>query len=234
LIAFITGAALVGSMAVVFLMRSGSQAAAVDARGAIQPPALAAAGAPPSAEPAHNQITVEPIEPERAQPPTAALGADSRSAASVAPSMAPSAAPPGPPSPSAAKAAEADSVALAPIHAPLRTHAPGRSSGPRTVLRGTHSLDKHEPSPHIDDVPQLYAAGAYDKVVAACTGASPSGERAPMCFLAACHVGDAATARRLLAAVAAARREQLALNCRQLGVEVELVDCEADPMSCQH
>ena len=234
LIAFITGAALVGSMAVVFLMRSGSQATAVDARRAIEPPAVAAAAAPPSAEPAHNQITVEPIEPERAQPPTAAPGADSPSAASVAPSTAPSAALPGPSSPSAALPAEAGPVALAPMHAPPRTHAPGRSSGPRTVLRGTRASDKHEPSPPLDDVPQLYASGAYDKVVAACTGASPSGDRAPMCFLAACHVGDAATARRLLAAVAAARREQLALNCRQLGVEVELVNCEADPMSCQH
>jgi serine/threonine protein kinase len=229
LIAFITGAALVGSLAVVFLMRSGSQAAAVAGRRAIRPSAVAAAGAPASAEPAHNQITVEPIEPERVRPPAAAPGAESPVAPWVAPSPAPSAA-----SADAAMPAEAAPVASAAIHAPSRTHAPGRSSGPRTVWRGAHSSDKHEPSPPIDDVPQLYASGAYDKVVAACTGMSVSGDRTPMCFLAACHTGDAVAAHRLLAAVPAARREQLALNCRQLGVEVDLVDCEADPMSCQH
>jgi serine/threonine protein kinase len=234
LIAFITGAALVGSLAVVFLMRSGSQAAAVDGRRAIQPSAVAAAGAPASAEPAHNQITVEPIEPERAQPPAAAPGAESPVAPWVAASPAPSAGPPGPPSAGAAMPAEAAPVASAAIHAPSRTHGPGRSSGPRTVWRGAHSSDRHEPSPPIDDVPQLYASGAYDKVVAACTGMSASGDRTPMCFLAACHTGDAVAAHRLLAAVPAARREQLAVNCRQLGVEVDLVDCEADPMSCQH
>lgn len=55
-----------------------------------------------------------------------------------------------------------------------------------------------------------------------------------MCFLAACHAGNAAAAQRLLPAVPAARRDQLASNCRQLGIEIKRDDCEADPMLCQH
>jgi len=70
--------------------------------------------------------------------------------------------------------------------------------------------------------------------VALCGFGPISADRTPLCFLAACHVGDEAAARRLLAAVPAARREQLTTNCKQLGVDVKKPDCDADPMACQH
>jgi len=63
-----------------------------------------------------------------------------------------------------------------------------------------------------------------------------------MCFIAACHAGNDAKARRLITAVPAGRRDQLITNCKQLGVDVTarpkpdkpVEDCEADPMACQH
>jgi hypothetical protein len=83
-----------------------------------------------------------------------------------------------------------------------------------------------------EEIPKLYAAGQYDKVVAGCDG-PVAAEQAPLCFLAACHIGDEASARRLISAVAPTRRDQLTTNCKQFGVDVKRVDCEADPMACQ-
>jgi hypothetical protein len=57
--------------------------------------------------------------------------------------------------------------------------------------------------------------------------------RAPACFLAACHVGDEAAARRLVTAVPAPQRDRLVTNCKQFGVDIRRADCEADPMACQ-
>jgi predicted phosphoribosyltransferase len=67
-----------------------------------------------------------------------------------------------------------------------------------------------------------------------------------VCLAAACRIGDAASASKLIAAVPVASRERLIASCRQYGVEVSAptrptrptlptkpVDCEADPMACQ-
>jgi hypothetical protein len=78
-------------------------------------------------------------------------------------------------------------------------------------------------------------------VLELCGPGAPSADSAPKCFLAACHAGNEARARKLLAAVAAGRRDQLTTNCKQLGVDVAprkpdkpAEDCETDPMACQH
>jgi hypothetical protein len=70
-------------------------------------------------------------------------------------------------------------------------------------------------------------------VVAQCGVGPIAAERAALCFLAACHVGDETAARRLIAVVPAARRDQLTTNCKQFGVDIKKADCEADPMACQ-
>jgi NAD(P)H-hydrate repair Nnr-like enzyme with NAD(P)H-hydrate epimerase domain len=85
-----------------------------------------------------------------------------------------------------------------------------------------------------DELSRLYNDGHYDQVVALCGKGAIGGDRTPLCFLAACHLGDEAAARRLVAAVPAPRREHLVTNCKQFGVDLQKADCEADPMSCQH
>ena len=67
-------------------------------------------------------------------------------------------------------------------------------------------------------------------------------EDAPLCFIAACNAGNEARARKLITAVAAARRDQLTADCKELGVDLTAHkkpdppadDCQADPMACQH
>jgi hypothetical protein len=70
-------------------------------------------------------------------------------------------------------------------------------------------------------------------VLAQCAG-PVSAEHAPLCFLSACHAGNEAAARRLITAVPAGRRDPLTSSCKQLGVDIQKPDCEADPMACQH
>jgi hypothetical protein len=64
-----------------------------------------------------------------------------------------------------------------------------------------------------------------------------------VCFLAACHAGNEAKAKKLITAVPVGQREQLTASCKQLGVDITARkkpidkpadDCEADPMACQH
>jgi len=196
LYAVIGGAALVGSIAMVFMMRSGSGPAGEDAAGA----ALVAAA--PVNRP-RSPITVEPIEPAPTPPPVAPGSGEAPSGGATDPP-----------------------AVRAPVK-PAGTRAPPRTAGsgaPRPPA-------KREPVP--DEMPRLYADGHYDKVVAQCDG-PVSAEHAPLCFLAACHVGSEAAARRLITAVPAARRDQLTTNCKQLGVDIKKPDCEADPMACQH
>jgi hypothetical protein len=90
-----------------------------------------------------------------------------------------------------------------------------------------------------DDLARAAAEGHHDKVLALCSAGPITAERAPLCFLAACHTGDDARARKLFAAVPAAARERAIASCQQLGIDVTkptkpVVDCEADPMACQH
>jgi hypothetical protein len=108
------------------------------------------------------------------------------------------------------------------------TRAPPRSTAPTAP---GHATVKREPPP--DDLARLYAAEHYDRVIAQC-GGPVSADHAPLCFLAACHLRDEVAARRLITAVPAARRDPLAVSCKQLGVDIKKADCEADPMACQH
>ncbi|HEU4726774.1 MAG TPA: hypothetical protein VFT22_02765, partial [Kofleriaceae bacterium] len=99
-----------------------------------------------------------------------------------------------------------------------------------------HLAIAHEPGG--DDIVRLYAAEQYDKVVEQCSGGPVSAEHAPMCFLAACHDGNEAKARKLIAAVPVARRDALTTNCKQLGVDITAPrkpaeDCDVDPLGCQ-
>jgi hypothetical protein len=110
---------------------------------------------------------------------------------------------------------------------------PSRPSGtPRTVPRSGAAADRRDG--RTEDLSRLYAEARYDRVLALCSSGPVSADHAPTCFLAACHVGDQAAARRLLAAAPVARRDPLIAGCKQLGVDLEHADCEADPMSCQH
>jgi hypothetical protein len=85
-----------------------------------------------------------------------------------------------------------------------------------------------------DEVVRLYDDGRYVQVVARCGKGAIGGEAAGFCFLAACHVGDEAAARRHVAAIPMERRDRLVTNCKQLGVDLQREACEADPMACQH
>ena len=221
--AVICGAALIGSIAVMLVMRSGGEqsdgASATRAGGLAVRPADNAAGLPSPA----SAITVVPIEPAADPPGEAARAAakpvtDERAA-----------------DPSSAPAATAPRGSK-PIRAsgPPRTAAPGVPAAPPVAATALQP-GKRE---HDDEITKSYAAGLYDKVVEQCGAGPVSAEHAPMCFLAACHAGNEARARKWISAVPAARREQLTTNCSQLGIDIrkpdKAVDCEADPMACQH
>jgi hypothetical protein len=86
-----------------------------------------------------------------------------------------------------------------------------------------------------------FAAERDDQVIRQCSGRRVSAAHAPLCILAACRVGNEASARKLLGAAPASRRAELTATCKQLGVDVTTQpaarpadDCEADPMACQH
>jgi hypothetical protein len=203
-----------------FVMRSDSTS--TDAATAPTPPGLAvrAADAPVAPRSPASSMTVVPIEPAAADPPTdPATGGpaakpitDERSAES------PDRTAGAPQRPSRTSKASAPSRT-----APLAAAAPG-------LVPAKRDRD--------DEISRLYAAELYDKVVEQCGVGPVNAEHAPLCFLAACHVGNEAKARKLIAAVPASRRDQLTTNCKQLGVDIKkpekAVDCEADPMACQH
>jgi hypothetical protein len=228
LYAVIGGAALVGSIAMVLVMRSGAAAKVTE-------PAIASRGAPPPGRPA-SQITVVPIIEAPPADHAAALAAAAQTSAASAPVTA---------APTAAAAAKRDSAVAAGATAKspgaargIRTPAPPRiQPAPAAVVTG------REPS---DEIARAFAAAKYDKVVAQCSGRPVTAEHAPPCVLAACHVGNEAAARKLIVAAPAARRERLIASCKDLGVDLgvgpgadkalakPLDDCEADPMACQH
>jgi hypothetical protein len=93
-----------------------------------------------------------------------------------------------------------------------------------------------------NEIARSYKEARYEEVVALCSAGPVNADHAPMCFLAACHAGNEAKARKLITAVSAARRDQLTSNCQQLGVDISArkkpdkpaTDCETDPMACQH
>ncbi len=223
MVVVITGAAMVGSLAMALLMRSGFGAAPSAAsvpRAAVSP--VTAAKRPPEG------TTVESIEPP---------GSGAGSAASAG--MSPPVAEPGAPT-------RAEAVAPALMAAPVVPHDGSPAQGPAsTALKaatrvprgspGASPLRASDPRDRLgDEISRLYQDGRYGQVVSQCGKVAVSAERAPMCFIAACHVGDEAAARRLLALVPAPARDHLVTNCKQFGVDLQKEACEADPMSCQH
>jgi serine/threonine protein kinase len=228
LYAVIGGAALVGSIAVMILMRSGSGETLADTAGAARP-ADTTGKARSSSTVMVSPITVVPIEP--AEPD--AISAPDRGH-------------PGPPEPVSAASRGAELSVRPPVPSrkpgpapalvPSRTDASGKPAGQAPA----HPTAKHDPQS--DDIARVYAAGQYEKVVELCSAGPVTADHAPLCFIAACHAGNEAKARKLIVAVPAARRDQLITNCKQLGLDITAhkktdkpaEDCEADPMACQH
>jgi hypothetical protein len=216
--AVIGGAALIGSFAVMLAMRSGGAESdatrASHAASSVVRPADSKAALPSPA----SSITVVPIEP----------GADPAASAASAGSAAKPVTDERVADPSSAQAGAPPKASK-----PTRVGAPSRAAP--TAGAPAHAPAKDAPD---DDISRSYAAARYEKVVEQCGAGPVTAERAPMCFLAACHMGNEAKARKWIAAVPAARREQLSANCKQLGVDIKKsdkpVDCEADPMACQH
>jgi hypothetical protein len=94
-----------------------------------------------------------------------------------------------------------------------------------------------EPRKGVDLAKEL-EGGRYVEAVVECL-ANPAADRA-LCVRAACHVNDAAKARRWLARVPAAQQPKLVAACAALGVQLDpkldpkrdpKPDC-ADPMDC--
>jgi serine/threonine protein kinase len=233
LYAVITGAAVVGSVAMLLVMRSGSGAvtgAASEPR-SVAAPAVTAPKRPPEVP------IVEAIDPEpggSAEPPA---HHDPGGAGAAPPASSP-AAEPGPPikpetaapAPVAASVVPRDS---SPAHGPALSApkaAPRVPRGPSgsPALRAPDARDRLG-----EEIERLYHDRRYDQVVVQCGKGAIGAELAPKCFLAACYVGDEAAARRRVAEVPAPRLEQLVTDCKQLGVFIERADCEADPMACQ-
>ncbi|HEX3764963.1 MAG TPA: serine/threonine-protein kinase [Kofleriaceae bacterium] len=221
LVAVIAGACVIGSLGVVLAMRSGTATV------------TSAATAPAARAPARPRA--EPIERELPAPPaTLGMPPATLTAAEIAP---PPVQAPRIVVASGAAPAAAESAAPLPGAAPAHASAPPkatralRGSGALVVLRATDAHDRPA-----DELSRLYGDGLYEQVVALCGKSAVGAERAPLCFLAACHVRDEAAARRVVAAVPALlQRDQLVTNCKQFGVDVAKDErCEADPMACQH
>ncbi|HSR99737.1 MAG TPA: protein kinase [Kofleriaceae bacterium] len=215
--AVIGGAALVGSIVVMFAMRS--DWAATDAASA-PAPAVRSADSPASPSPT-GSISVVPIEPSTDSPASAATN-------------------PAPTKPisdeRSSEAADGAAATSRPPRTPKatapRTAPPAAATAPPATSAA--ALSKRDRD---DALGRSYAAELYDKVLEQCGAGPVNADHAPLCFLAACHLGNAAKASKLLAAVPGNRRDQLITNCKQLGVDLkkaETVDCEADPMACQH
>jgi len=178
---------------------------------------------------AMRSASVEHVAEGSTAVPAAAVPA--RTAISVVPIVEPPAAAPvhvEPPAPVVAKPAARGSRGVEPVaRAAARTVEPARPAA----------------APE-DEITRAFAAQKFDQVVVQCSGGPVSAEHAPLCFIAACHVGDEARARRLISAVPVARRAPLVASCQELGVDVAVAgkkpvakpvdDCEADPMACQH
>ena len=260
LYAVIGSAALLGSIAVVLMMRSSSGAMVVDgasATRAVEPtvtprdptPVAAAAGiaVSPVAEPAApGAVAIADPEANHEAAPVVQVAvavpqASGSDRAPVRPPLQPASSP-GATSPPLRSAQPSGMAAPSPRNAPPAVAAPSRSAepAPATLAPGSRP-GKREPQE--DEIVRSYHETHYDKVVTLCSAGPVSAEHAPMCFLAACHVGNDAKARKLITAVPSARRDQLITNCKQLGVDItterkkpdkSAEECETDPMACQH
>jgi len=292
LYAVIGSAALVGSIAVVIMMRAGSEAVVVDAANTAKPP-------PPVVTPLEPlpraPIPKPSVSDAKGTSEVAAAGSATGPAVAAGPAAAPDAGNAAMPGPRVAAAAPNSSDTGPAVPPPVQTGstqdpgaAPGlsrtvepparpsvpprRSPASPAVSASSRSMELSAKAPgqaparqpetpdkrdlQGDEIGRLFAAEHYDKVVPLCSAGPVSAEHARFCFLAACHTGNGAKARQLLTAVPASRRDQLILNCKQLGVDITATarkkpdkpadkptdkpadkpveDCEADPMACQH
>ncbi len=241
LYAVIGSAALLGSIVVVLVMRSGSTTMTADAANAarltaLEPPPRASAGMTVVPIPEPDAKVEAAAPPESGNPDVTGPGP----AASVAKGSGHTAQPVGPPARSLQPPAKAPGPPRRP-GATVATASP-RSTEATTKAPAQPPGRESGPQPQDDEIGRFFAEAHYDKVVTLCSSGPVSAEHAPMCFIAACHAGNEAKARRLITAVPAGRRDQLITNCKQLGVDVTarpkpdkpVDDCEADPMACQH
>jgi serine/threonine protein kinase len=224
LVAVVAGAAVLGSVAVVLAMQSGSG------------PVISAASSPSSgagptsaATRLPDRPTDESIDPDPGKTGVPALvaGAGAPAVEPGAPTRAASAAP----ALMAASVVPGDSSSArgsAPVALKAVPRVPRGSPGARPML----ATDARDRPP--DELKRLYDDDRYDLVVAQCSKGGIGADHVPLCFLAACHVGDQAAARKLVAQLPASRREQLVTNCKQVSADIHDERCEADPMSCQH
>jgi serine/threonine protein kinase len=245
LYAVIGGAALVGSVAMILVMRSGSGDSLIDAAGAVRAADVTGTAAAPASTITVSPITVVPIEP--AEPD--AISAPDRRAAAL-PGAVVGAAESGSPGVivpdhlgHAAAPGRADEPPGRPPGGPRRLVSPSVAPGAGSARSdAVKSVSPAQAAEAAEERARAYAAGRYDDVVDMCAAGPVSAEHAPLCFLAACHAGNEAKARKLIGAVPAGRRDQLTTNCKQLGVDITAhkktdkpsEDCEADPMACQH
>jgi serine/threonine protein kinase len=220
LYAVIAGAALLGSVAMMVVMRSGSGAStsAVEAATVLQAKPSGPTDTAPASATANHSITVDPIDPPAPEPANAVAteppaGADPADGSATRPAV---------------RRNGSERVAM-----PARSFALSASSD---------AAPADEPVLHDGEIKRSFAAGRYDKVVEQCGAGPVSAEQAPLCVIAACHAGNEVKAARLISAAPAGKRDQLIAHCRQLGVDIgprkpppgPAVDCEADPMACQH
>ncbi len=226
--AVIAGAALAGSIAMVLVMRGGDATEASEApTGSRTTPASTTA-----------QISVEPI----VEPPAAAVSPPVADPTPVDPAARPVDVAPVPDDATArVAAAPAPSTPAAP--APT-AKSPGAARGVPRHAAPARPTTVPPPGAAVrapdDEIARAFAAAKYDQVVAQCRERPVSAAHAPACVLAACHLRNEAAARKLLVAAPAARRAGLIATCQALGVDLAAtpiakpVDCEADPMACQH
>jgi serine/threonine protein kinase len=238
--AIISGAALLGSIAVVVMMRSSAEAIRVDTASVSRAPAP----------------IVTPIESPPTTPAAPATTASSTETAMAEPEAA-SAAPADPQVGAEALKGSGGKRPSAPgsVTQPGAVPSPARRTQPARVLAGpSHNAEPHTGpqapwdnvgtrEPKDDEIARSYAAALYDKVVTLCGAGPVNAEHAPKCFLAACRTRNDTKAKKLITAVPVSQREQLTANCKQLGVDITVRkkpidkpadDCEADPMACQH
>ena len=264
LYAVIGSAALLGCIAVMIMMRSGAGAMVVDSARATRPPEPTITPLEPAPPPA--PITAAPLaEPvirdatagEVAAMHAARAGNGATSALSAAaaapkptandraparPSVRPASPAPTGAAPAPPRTVQRSSATSPPSRATQPSppaSAPSRSTESATSAAGHHPGKRESQD---DEIARAYAAANYQQVITLCSAGPVNAEHAPMCFLAACHAGNEAKARKLITAVSAVRRDQLITNCQQLGVDISgrkkpdkpASDCETDPMACQH
>jgi serine/threonine protein kinase len=110
--------------------------------------------------------------------------------------------------------------------------------GPPPVTAKTKRPSPSKADP-IDDIRRAYETGKYTRAVAACIAAANLADVVSECALAACRIHDELHARRWLqqgvsaSAVTACKRVGISLDASPRRVDAG-VDCESNPMDCQH